>query len=136
MLKKTSRDLPARMERGFNESFESKCPCFEPAFWSILHFFSALAYFWDKSVKNHFWKGGDKLEIPKNPLPFLIFPVSILDGFVCKYVICSDLNIIGRAVIFMKHIASVFSLIFLPKTLSWNGLRFHDQVRPFLQSWL
>ena len=31
---------------------------------------------------------------------------------------------LGRAVIFTKHLASVVSLIFLPKTLIWNKLNF------------
>ena len=86
MLKKTSRDLLARVERGFNESFASKCPRFEPVFWSILHFFSALAYFWDKSVKNHFRKGGDKLEIPK-PIAFSYFS-GINIGWICLQICC------------------------------------------------
>ena len=29
---------------------------------------------------------------------------------------------LGRAVTFMKYLASVVSLIFLPKTLSWNKI--------------
>ena len=31
---------------------------------------------------------------------------------------------LGRAVTFMKYLASVFSLIFLPKTLIWNKITF------------
>ena len=31
---------------------------------------------------------------------------------------------LGRAVTFMKHLASVVSLIFLPKTLIWNKITF------------
>ena len=31
---------------------------------------------------------------------------------------------LGRAVTFMKYLANVVSLIFLPKTLNWNKIRF------------
>ena len=31
---------------------------------------------------------------------------------------------LGRAVTFMKHLASVVSVIFLPKTLIWNKITF------------
>ena len=31
---------------------------------------------------------------------------------------------LGRAVTFMKYLASVVSLIFLPKTLNWNKITF------------
>ena len=31
---------------------------------------------------------------------------------------------LGRAVVFMKYLARVVSLIFLPKTLVWNKIRF------------
>ena len=31
---------------------------------------------------------------------------------------------LGRAVTFMKYIASIVSLIFLPKTLNWNKIMF------------
>ena len=31
---------------------------------------------------------------------------------------------LGRAVTFMKYLASVVSLIFLPKTLMWNKITF------------
>ena len=33
---------------------------------------------------------------------------------------------LGRAVAFMKHLASVASLIFLPKTLIWNKIMFRN----------
>ena len=42
---------------------------------------------------------------------------------------------IGRAVIFMKYLASVVFMIFLPETLIWNKTRFRHQICRILHKW-
>ena len=52
-----------------------------------------------------------------------IFSISIFNEFYLRLVTLNRITL-GRAVTFMKCLASVISLIFLPKTLIWNKITF------------
>ena len=69
-----------------------------------------------RSKSNHENQGGlNKKEIQLNPCNIFLFSCLMNSIFCVK---------LGRAVTFMKCLASVVSLIFLAKTLIWNKIRF------------
>ena len=41
---------------------------------------------------------------------------------------------LGRAATFMKYLANVVSLMFLPKTLNWSKTRFGYQINEFCRA--
>ena len=66
-------------------------------------------------------EGLNKKEIQRNLCN--IFSISIFNEFYLRLVTLNRVTL-GRTVTFMKCLASVISLIFLPKTLIWNKITF------------
>ena len=59
----------------------------------------------------------------------LIFVTCFLLKYLINSIYLANCVKQGRAVTFMKYFDSVVSLLFLPKTLTWNKLCFPHQIR-------